>query len=341
VTDLNEFIKTTAESRELKRALAVQNTLVGRPWKDVAGELCVCGSFIGKWRQIYEKQGTDGLRLGYKGSPGYLTVGEKAEIAEWLQKPERQNVASLRDYVFNRYGVVYQSRQSYYALLHDAELSWKKTQKKNPKADPGKVAETRVVIKDKTTLEKDKILNRDTVVLFADECHLLWGDTLGYVWGPRGERVEVPITNERERQTYYGAVNLLSGSACVMPAEAGNGAGSVKFLNMLRRNFQGRRLLIFWDRATYHRGDLIKSYLRRLHGERPEAERLIHIEYFAPNAPEQNPMEDVWLSAKRWIRSHFFEMENFRQVKDNFASFIQNFTLKTVKFDWYWKSQMI
>jgi putative transposase len=38
-------------------------------------------------------------------------------------------------------------------------------------------------------------------VLFVDECHLLWGDILGYVWGPRGERIEVPILNDRDRQT--------------------------------------------------------------------------------------------------------------------------------------------
>ena len=146
----------------------------------------------------------------------------------------------------------------------------------------------------KTIQEAVAIINKETVVLFVDECHLLWGDTLGYAWGPRGERIEIPILNERDRQTYYGAVNLLSGSAFVMPAETGNGEHSVLFLNALRRNFQGRRLLIIWDRATYHRADLVKAYLKTLNGDRPEQERLIHLEYFAPHAPEQNPMEDVW-----------------------------------------------
>ena len=96
-------------------------------------------------------------------------------------------------------------------------------------------------------------------MVFVDECHLLWGDTLGYVWGPRGERVAIPILNERKRQTYYGAVNLLSGSAFVMPAEKGNGEHSVCFLKTLRQNFQGRRLFLLWDRAPYHRGDLVKA----------------------------------------------------------------------------------
>lgn len=178
-------------------------------------------------------------------------------------------------------------------------------------------------------------------MLFVDECHLLWGDVLGYVWGPRGERVEVSILNERHRQTYYGVVNLMTGSPFVMPAETGNGEHSVIFLKALRRNFQGRRLFIIWDRASYHRGDLVKAYLKELNGDRPEQERLIHLEYLAPHAPEQNPMEDVWLAAKTWIRKHFFLLETFEQVKHRFVTFIHDYILKTRKFDWYWNPQLI
>ena len=178
-------------------------------------------------------------------------------------------------------------------------------------------------------------------MLFVDACHRLWGDTLGYVWGPRGERIDVPILNERARQTYYGAVNLMTGSPFVMPAEAGNSEHSVLFLKALRRNFQGRRLLILWDRASYHRGDIVKASLRALNGDRPEQERLIHLEYFAPHAPEQNPMEDVWLAAKRWIRQHFFLFGTFEQVKHRCVNVIHDFILETVKFEWYWTPQLI
>ena len=85
----------------------------------------------------------------------------------------------------------------------------------------------------------------------------------------------------------------------------------------------------------------MKAYLKELNGDRPEQERLIHLEYFAPNAPEQNPMEDVWLAAKTWIRQHFFLFETFEQVKHQFVTFIHDFILKTTKFDWYWTPQLI
>ena len=147
MSDLETFIKATRDSRELKRALAVKNTLAGHPWKEVMEELGVSWSFIGKWRQIYEHQGVEGLKLGYKGSSGYLTPDAKADVMVWLQEPHHWNVARLRAYIHRRYGVEYHSRQSYYALLHEAKLSWKKTQKRNPKADPEQVQETREAIK--------------------------------------------------------------------------------------------------------------------------------------------------------------------------------------------------
>ncbi len=131
----------------MKRALAVKNTLAGRPWEKVAEELNVCRSFLGKWRQIYARQGADGLKLAHKGSSGYLTPEAKADVSQWLQKPEHRNVRILRAYISHHCGVEYKSLQSYYALLHEAGLSWKKSQKRNPGADPEKVMKVRDSIK--------------------------------------------------------------------------------------------------------------------------------------------------------------------------------------------------
>ena len=51
------------------------------------------------------------------------------------------------EYIKNKYNVIYKSQQSYYDLLTDAGLSWKKTQKDNPKKDEEKVIERREWIK--------------------------------------------------------------------------------------------------------------------------------------------------------------------------------------------------
>jgi hypothetical protein len=50
---------------------------------------------------------------------------------------------------------------------------------------------------------RNEIESGELVVFFQDECHLLWGDLCGYVWGKTSERIEVSILNERGRQTDY------------------------------------------------------------------------------------------------------------------------------------------
>ena len=71
------------------------------------------------------------------------------------------------------------------------------------------------------------------VVLFQDECHLLWGDICGYVWGKKNERVEVPIVNEKERQTYFGSVNIATGQCLLQAYPKGNGE-HITFLRKMR-----------------------------------------------------------------------------------------------------------
>ncbi len=71
-------------------------------------------------------------------------------------------------------------------------------------------------------------------VLLIDECHLLWGDACGYVWGKTNQRIEVPIASERQRQTYYGAFDYGSKQFYVQAYDALNTDNTIAFLKYLR-----------------------------------------------------------------------------------------------------------
>ena len=77
---------------------------------------------------------------------------------------------------------------------------------------------------------REKIISGELVVFFQDECHLLWGDICGYVWGKTNERVEIPVISQRQRQTYYGALNIQSCECLVKAYEKGNSESTVNFL---------------------------------------------------------------------------------------------------------------
>ena len=180
------------------------------------------------------------------------------------------------------------------------------------------------------------------MLLLADECHLVWGDACGYVWGPKGQRSVLPIANIRERQTYYGGLNLLSGATVLWEASAGNQDNTVAFLIYLRQCFQGRRLIIVWDGARYHTASRVQEYLTQLQGPQcPEPQRQIHLMQFAPYAPAQNPMEDVWLAGKRAVRQHWAELTTFQEVKEVFSRTVARHVFLSDKLNWYGRDALI
>ena len=147
--DLQDLIRTTRDVRELKRALAVRNTQTGRSRVAVAAELGLSVAFVDKWRGVYKQQGADGLRLGYKGSTGYLTAAQKTAILAWIQAQTTWDIPSLQAHLADQYDVRYKSQKSYYTLMDEAGMSWKKSQDDHPDADPREVEQVREQIKKK------------------------------------------------------------------------------------------------------------------------------------------------------------------------------------------------
>jgi transposase len=155
----------------------------------------------------------------------------------------------------------------------------------------------------------------ELVVFFQDECHLLWGDLCGYVWGKTSERIEVPMTNERQKQTYYGVLNVLSQQFFVKAFDKGNSESTIAFLQALLRECPGARIALIWDGASYHRSQAVKDYLAALNQGLDESQWKITCIRFAPNDPRQNPVEDVWLQAKRFVREFYHLCQSFSAVK--------------------------
>ena len=138
--ELIEFIQANPDPRELKRALAVQMVMQNYNHSKIRNILGVSVSFISKWKYIFVEQGITGLRLRYKGSKSYLDSAQKQIVLSWLQQKNYWHLSELKEYLSDNFDVVFESNQSYYDLLKGANISWKKTQKSNPRKDPDLVA---------------------------------------------------------------------------------------------------------------------------------------------------------------------------------------------------------
>lgn len=86
--------------------------------------------------QKFVTQGLGAIKLAYKGAKSYLTPAQRTEVIGWLKTVNYWNLEELVTHLDEHYEVIYQSKQSYYELFSSADISWKKSQKVNPKLDP-------------------------------------------------------------------------------------------------------------------------------------------------------------------------------------------------------------
>ncbi|MBD1825467.1 transposase [Cyanobacteria bacterium FACHB-DQ100] len=80
------------------------------------------------------------------------------------------------------------------------------------------------------------------MVLFENECHLLWADLCGYRWGKTSERLDAPISNTRTKQTYYGAIDLATRQCCIQTYDKCNSDSTIALLPLLMQQYPGNQL---------------------------------------------------------------------------------------------------
>jgi putative transposase len=147
MNSLDEIIKESQDVREVKRALSVKLVEQGMSAQKVSELLNVSLQYVSKWKVKYETEGAAGLALGYPGSERYLNETQRDRIVAWIQSHETLNVEAVRDHLEAEYGIVYQSKQSYYDLLDAGGMSYHKSEKQNPKGDEAQVQARREEIK--------------------------------------------------------------------------------------------------------------------------------------------------------------------------------------------------
>jgi len=324
--ELQEFVDNSRDVREWKRGEAVRLRVLGVSYQEIQKRLGVSISFIAKSQRKYTERGIAGLKLGYQGSKSYLTAEETSEIREWLRSRERRNISELERHLIEVYDVVFKSPESYYQILRESQLSWQKGNRENPRKNPKKVEERNQEIGEMLKGFRADIEAGKLAVYAWDECHLQGDDICSYLWGERKSREIIQVANDRDRQTYYGAFNLWTKEFIVHPYSAGNGENTVKFVQEIKTLHPEQKLLLIWDGASYHRGEEVKKLLAAENEGKEKENWSIICQLFAPYAPEENPVEEIWLQVKNFIRRFYYICHRFSIVKRLFQFFF-NFKL--------------
>ena len=139
------------------------------------------------------------------------------------------------------------------------------------------------------------------------------------------------MTNEKLKQTYYGALNYQTKKFLLKPYGKADSEETVDFVKYLMKQCPGQRIVLIWDGASYHKYKHMKAYLEQINkGLDPESWPVTCI-LLAPNAPEQNPVEDIWLQGKNEVRNKYHLCNTFAEVKQLFVNTIDGKTYNSPK----------
>ena len=111
IAQLESFIKSNPDPRELKRGLAVKMAIQAYPYKRISQLLRVSSFSIIDWKKRFKANGIEGIRLGHKGSKKYLTDEQLSEIVKWLSSREYWHLDELINYLDNQYGIRSEERR--------------------------------------------------------------------------------------------------------------------------------------------------------------------------------------------------------------------------------------
>jgi transposase len=150
-----------------------------------------------------------------------------------------------------------------------------------------------------------------TVFLAGDEAGLYLQATTCYVWSPTGQTPILRADPGRAKTNFYGSLNLQTGQEIAMRSDLMNADVSAQYLEMILEANPDVPLILFWDRAPWHRGKAIDQVL----AENPRLE----IIFFPTASPDLNPQEHVWKAVRKEVSHNHLEAK-LPQLADRFLS---------------------
>ncbi len=108
----------------------------------------------------------------------------------------------------------------------------------------------------------------------------------------------------------------------MIPSKTANGELTVEFVKKLAAKHPIAIILLIWDGASYHRGQAMKDFLPEENEGIPSENWRITWIRFAAYAPQENPVEAIWLQLKTLLRRFYRFGKSFKSVKRLFQLFV-------------------
>jgi len=308
-----------AEHRLARRANALILLDRGMSCAEVAQVLLLDDDTIRQWRNLFGRDGIDGLAgFHFGGRQPFLSAAQQERLQAWVSEHLPRSTREIGAWIEQQFGVVFESRSGLIKLLHRMGFEHRKPAALACKMDPEQ--QQRFIDRYASLLNH---LPPDETVMFIDAVHPVYGAKPVGCWAPRGVAVAVEQTTGREHLNIHGAIDLETGTTQMLLVDRVDTQSTLALLAAIERSFpRQRRIHVIADRARCHRSAPIWEWLRR-----PGCRIRLHL--LPPYCPHLNPIERLWGAIHKAI-THNRCSKSFRAFQVEILTFLR----KTVPQNW-------
>ena len=160
------------------------------------------------------------------------------------------------------------------------------------------------------------LLDAGWEVYTADEVRLEHEAETRRMQPPKGQRTKLSVDRQRTSQSFFGALSLTSKKVKLYPIEGNqNTEQTILAPDLLQRETEAEKIAVVPDNARFHHAKALTG----LHEPGQLLERITPI-HLPPYAPDHNPVEHVWNTAKNNIAN--IQRETPEETFGAFASYI-------------------
>jgi len=305
--ELSAFIKEKGRTlEEIKRAQAVLMLSEGLSGTLILSMTGIKRQTAVKIRKKYVRGGVTAIKSQRKEkkNASLLTKKQREEIEQMLHAKNPQNYGYdckywtptiLGDVIFELYGIKYKSKTSLYLVFKQSKFTYHKPEKIYQKRNQKEI--------DLWKEKNEEIVQKawqdpDTVIIVADEMMLTSQTTLQRVWLPQNTQPKIESSNTRKHKSIYGFLSLKDGKEFAFKSDRQTNEISAKFLDKVLDYYEGKKVILFWDNAPWHRGEFMKICFSKRNN-------FLAIN-FPPYAPDENPQEHVWKDVRAKVTHNKF-----------------------------------
>lgn len=280
-----------------------------------------------KVRKKYIQGGISSLKSKRKEKKkrSLLTKGQRTEITDMLHTKTPRNYGwdwgywtptILGKLILELYGAQYKSKTSLYIIFKQSKFTYHKPEKVYKKRNQAVIDAWK---KENEPIVYEALKDQNTVILVEDEMIVTSQTTLQKIWLPQNSQPKIECSNTRKRRSFYGFLDIKTGEQKAFKAEKQTNIISADILRKVLSAHKGKKVLLFWDNAPWHKGEAMRALLATCSN--------FKIINFPPYAPEENPQEHVWKAGRSQVTHNTF-ISDIDKTARELLYFLNNTTFK-------------